>query len=200
MNLNQFLERWDLARATAKLLIIVVGIEGVCLVALSYALVEQKRVVTMIPPGFADQVSVSENTADTSYMESWGNYLATVLGNVTPNTGKFIPDVIGPLLCPSDYKNTLASVQVDLDRMREDQIVLTFQPHKLVFEQASGKTFVTGTATTETGTGGREEFDRTFEFMLTIAQYRVSLCGVKSYRGGPRTLDVLKAEGSARNG
>jgi len=200
MRLDQFLERWDLARATARLLLIVVGIEGVAIVALAYALVEQKRVITMIPPLFADEVSVSEDSADASYMQSWGNYLATLLGNVTPDTGKYIPNVIGPLLCAGEYKATLDAVQADLDRMRQDQIVLTFSPQKLVFEPASGKTFVTGSATQSTGSGGHEEFTRTFELKLTIAQYRVSLCGVTSYRGGPRTLDVVQADQGGSNG
>ena len=59
--------------------------------------------VILVPPTLPGEVEIARNQGSGSLKESWGLYLAELLGNVTPGNAAFIERSLGPLLDASIY-------------------------------------------------------------------------------------------------
>ena len=84
MKLGQFLESWRIVQAENRLhrivllgLIVTNGLSAL-------AALRTERAVVLVPPNLDKEVEITRNTASSELKESWGLYLAELLGNVTP--------------------------------------------------------------------------------------------------------------------
>jgi conjugal transfer pilus assembly protein TraE len=194
VRLARLIASWEGARAAARLLGAAVLAETAAIVVLAVLLVRQDRTVVMVSPDMSWQASVSRRAADAGYMKSWAFYLATVLGNVTPGNAAFVRTALAPLLCPEVYSDVMVGIEHELDQIARDSVSFRFEPRHLLTEPASGRVFVTGQAVTRAVTGGEERYQRTFQFRITVANYRPEVCEVASYRGAPRTAATQAAQ------
>ena len=90
MKLCQFLESWRIVQAENRLhrivllgLIVTNGLSAL-------AALRTERAVVLVPPSLDKEVEITRNTASSELKESWGLYLAELLGNVTPTNADFI--------------------------------------------------------------------------------------------------------------
>jgi conjugal transfer pilus assembly protein TraE len=165
---------------------------------LAYALVTSDRTIVMMAPDGGRHDSVNRDAASRGYVEAWAFYLAQMLGNVTPENVGFIKARISPLLCPDIYGDAMAMLSNQVVTITRDRVALSFEPHGVLVEDATGKVFVDGQATDHPVMGTEERTERSFEFVIRISDYRVQVCGLQSYEGPPRTLQLL-AQGKERD-
>jgi conjugal transfer pilus assembly protein TraE len=182
---------WSGAVMAARLLMGVVALLTFVSAGLAYALVSVDRTVVLIAPDDGRSDSIGQRKASRPYMEAWALYVAQTLGNVTPDTVGFIKERIGPLLCPEIYNEAMVMLSDQVATVARDRVAISFEPRGVLFEEASGKVFVSGQAIDHAIMGAEKRYDRTFEFNLEINDYRVRVCGLTSYEGQPRTEEEL---------
>jgi conjugal transfer pilus assembly protein TraE len=192
MRFTSAMANWSASQRAVKILLAALACESVALVAVSYAVLRVERTIVMVAPDGGRQDEVSQSKATRTYLEQWAFYLANTFGNVTPDNVNFIKDRIGPILCPAIYNDTMVALSDQAGTVTRERVAISFEPHSVLFEEGSGKTFVNGLAVSRPVMGGENRYQRTFEFELRVSHYRVELCGLRSYEGSPRTEQVLQ--------
>ena len=189
MTLSEYLAGWHGTRATNRLLAVaVIAMATVAIVETAY-LMERERIVVLVPPRLQEQATVGRSQADASYHTTWAHLLADMLGNVTPANAAFLKERLQPLLDPAIFGEVTAALERQLDEIRRERVTLAFEPKRIVFEPATGKTFVTGQSVI-TGLGSEQKRGvRTYELQLEISDYRVLVKNLATYDGEARTQD-----------
>lgn len=161
-------------------------------IALSVAMFTKTSIITVVPPTLAERAWVDSNNASAEYVESWALYVAQTLGNVTPGTSAMIRQAIAPLLVPAIYQETVNAIEKQVQDFRRDRVVLSFEPKRVVRERVNPNVFfVSGRSFMEGPTGDKTSQDITYEIRLLIKDYQPKIAAVSSYKGGPRTTDVI---------
>ncbi|CAH2605801.1 Pilus assembly protein (plasmid) [Rhodovastum atsumiense] len=192
MRFTSAMANWAAAQTAAKILMAALIGESVAVVALSYALIRVDRTVVMMSPDGGREDTVSQSAANRPYLEAWAFHLSTTFGNVTPDTVTFIKDRIGPILCPAIYTDAMLALSEQAATITRERVAISFEPRSVLFEDATGKVFVNGQAVNRAVMGTENRYQRTFEFVIRVSNYRVEVCGLRSYEGGPRTEQVLE--------
>jgi len=134
---------------------------------------------------FMTKSTYTANTADESALSSWGLYLSTLLGNVTPANADFTADTVGHLVAPSIYKRVMDGISQQVTKIKTDQLSLQFDPAEVKFSAGKSAVTVDGwlTTTDSHGTSSREEF--TYEIYFDVVNYQPRIVGLNSYAGKP---------------
>ena len=141
MTLSEYLAGWHGTRATNRLLAVaVIAMATVAIVESAY-LMERERIVVLVPPRLQEQATVGRSQADASYHTAWAHLLADMLGNVTPANAAFLKERLQPLLDPAIFSEVTTALERQLDEIRRERVTLAFEPKRIVFEPATGKTF-----------------------------------------------------------
>jgi conjugal transfer pilus assembly protein TraE len=191
MKMTTAMASWSSALVTAKLLMAVVVALSLAVGGLAYALVTIDRTIVMVAPDGGRTDAISRHAADRSYLEMWALYFAQTFGNVTPDTVGFIKERVGPLLCPKIYNDAMLMLSDQVATISRERLTLSFDPRGVVVEEATGKVFVNGVSVDRPVIGSERRLDRTFEFVMSVVDYRIQVCGLTSYEGPPRTEKVL---------
>lgn len=197
MTFGQLFRTWDGTRRLNILLGAAVVAQSVAIAGLGVLVLRQDRTVTIVPPDFHQEVSVRRGTADAFFFESWGAYFAGVLGNVTPANAAFVRRSVEPFLCPGIFHEIVNLIERESMQMQQDRVSTRFNAQRVLHEVATGKVFVHGQHVVDSAAGARRTTERTFEFNLRVSNFMPQVCGVASYAGPPRTLDVLERERAA---
>lgn len=191
MILSEYLASWHGTHATNRLLAVAVIAMAAVAVLESTYLMERERIVVLVPPRLQEQATIGRSQADASYHTAWAHLLADMLGNVTPANAAFLKERLQPLLDPAIFAEVTAALERQLDEIRRERVTLAFEPKRIVFEPATGKTFVTGQSVI-TGLGSEQKRGvRTYELQLAIDDYRVLVRSLATYDGEARTQDRL---------
>jgi conjugal transfer pilus assembly protein TraE len=196
MTFARFFRTWEGTRRLNALLGGVVLAQGIAIGGLGLLVLRQDRTVTMVPPDFHQAVSVRRGQADPAFHEAWGAYFAGVLGNVTPGNVRFVRQALESHLCPEIFHDVVSQVERESMQMAQDRVSTRFLAQRVVYEAQTGKVFVQGQHVIDSAAGARRTTDRTFEFVLRVREFMPQVCGVASYAGPPRTLDVIERERS----
>jgi conjugal transfer pilus assembly protein TraE len=191
MKLLNVMASWQGAQAAARVLMVGCCALSVALVALSYVLMKVDRTVVMVAPDQGRSDEVSQAGANRSYLEAWAFHLASTLGNVTPDNVAFVKDRLAPLLCPSVYRDAMVALSDQASTIQRERVSISFEPRLVLYEEETNKIFVNGLAVNRAVMGTESRYQRTFEFVINIRDYRVEVCGLQAYEGGPRTEKVL---------
>lgn len=193
MKLTELLESWRIVQAENRLhrvvligLVITNGISAL-------AALRTERAVVLVPPNLTKEVEITRNTASSELKESWGLYLAELLGNVTPATSEFIANALAPLLSTNIYRSVMDAMSEQINAIKMDRVATSFKPRQVSYERETDKVFVTGELTTQGPNSKAETRNRTYEFVLSTRNYRPRLDYIDVYADEPRTVDRLKA-------
>lgn len=171
-----------------------------CLVFyLGSTLASRPMIVTIHPWTLTEDAQVTRDDASMSYIEAWGFALAELIGNVTPGNVQFISDRLKPLLDPKIYHQVLEVLEANAQSLRDDRISMRFEPRAVVYEKSTNKVFVSGWSYVRQGMSFESEKreERTYEFMIRIANYAPVIKKIDTYPGIPRTRDVLEKMSAA---
>ncbi|QSA98089.1 TraE/TraK family type IV conjugative transfer system protein [Methylococcus sp. EFPC2] len=192
MKLTHLLESWRIVQAENRLhrvvligLVITNGISAL-------AALRTERAVVLVPPNLTKEVEITRNTASSELKESWGLYLAELLGNVTPATSEFIANALAPLLSTEIYRSVMDAMSEQISAIKMDHIATSFKPRQVNYESETDKVFVTGELTTQGPNSKAETRNRTYEFVLSTRNYRPRLDYIDVYPDEPRTVERLK--------
>jgi conjugal transfer pilus assembly protein TraE len=192
VKLSQLLESWRIVQAENRLhrvvligLVITNGISAL-------AALRTERAVVLVPPNLTKEVEITRNTASSELKESWGLYLAELLGNVTPATSEFIANALAPLLSTDIYRSVMDALSEQIGAIKMDHVATSFKPRQVSYERETDKVFVTGELTTQGPNSKAETRNRTYEFVLSTRNYRPRLDYIDVYPDEPRTVERLK--------
>ena len=85
-------------------------------------------------------------------------------------------------------------IQTQVEDIKRDRVSQRFEPRAVQYEPDTGKTFVDGYSVVTGPSGGMDRHVRTYEFKFNIKNYRLTIDQVSTYRGQPKTMEVLARE------
>lgn len=192
MRLPDFLKTWEGTQVENKWNRIFIAGLIVANIGLGAKALFTTPVVTMQPPTLDSVAWVARDQASQSYQESWGLYLATQIGNVTPGTVPFVKEWLGPLLAPSVYNSVMSAIEVQSTQIQNDRVSMRFEPRAVAYEPNTQKTFVYGYSYIIGVNGNEQRTERTYEFKVGIARYLPTVDFIDTYADKPRTERVLR--------
>ncbi|MBQ8708403.1 MAG: pilus assembly protein [Succinivibrionaceae bacterium] len=163
---------------------------------LAFLLIRKERIVVLTPYTQSSQAWVATSDGSRSYMEAWALFFAQELGNITPANIDFIRDRIGSLISPSIYKDFMEALSQQALRIKEDRLVLRFDPNAVEFEEETGKIFVTGRLFTRAFNERETSEMRTYEFIIRLSSYAPELLWMDTYADPPHTRKFLRSRRS----
>lgn len=183
-------------------------------IALAFAMVKiytlHERVV-LVPPHLDKKMMVAWDSADQEYFEAWGVTAATLLGNVTPKTVKFVADAMGAFVDAPIYpkmRNEILALADD-PIFQKANAINYFTSERTVYEvdeSGSHKVFVIGqliSSSLEPASmlsGPRTEPKWvTYEWTMEMRFGRPWIIGYDSYKGNqPHTMKWRAAQQSTQ--
>ncbi len=190
MKFDIFLQTWQGTQRENRWQRALIAVLVVANLLLSIAALSKNTVVAIQPPTLSTSAEIARNHATEPYLESWGLYLAQLIGNVTPGNVSFVRKAIEPLLAPAVYQDVIATLERQSAQIQEDKVTLKFQPRQVVYETQTGHVFVTGYSLVAGPSGDDTRQTRTYEFDIDIEQYRPKLNWMTTYEGRARTQRV----------
>lgn len=144
-------------------------------------LATKDRTVVLVPPNLEQRGEISKQGVSEQIQVSWGLYLATLFGNVTPRTVGFLADNIGLHLSPRMYRPVIASLREQAQEIETEQLTVSFIPTLARFEPKTRRVVVTGQLETRGVRGAREQTKRTYEFAFLTQNHRVLVDDIRVY-------------------
>lgn len=141
MKMSSLGKTWDLAVRNNTILLITNVILTVLLAfSVGVALSNRERVV-LVPPHLDKKVEVAWHNASGEYLKSFGLYVVTLIGNVTPKNVVLVADSMGAFLDPAIYPQIRAQIK----SLSEDPVfqkanaINYFAPEQAIYEVDSNK-------------------------------------------------------------
>lgn len=158
---------------------------------LTWRITHQHDRIVIVPPNLSEKAHISWSAANRQYYESFGLYVATLIGNITPKNVEFVADSVSRFMSPRIYPN----VRSQLIALAKDSFVSTstnasyFSPRKVVFEEETSKVFVVGELVTVGFRSVSERKPVVYEMEIHIENGLPLITGFTSYEGSePHTL------------
>ncbi|SEA87071.1 TraE/TraK family type IV conjugative transfer system protein [Rubrimonas cliftonensis] len=180
--------------AQHRVLIVLFGVLVVMTVALAtmgISLVRREQIVVVAPPVLDREMAIGRSSADIDYKRAWAVFVAETLGDITPANLAFMRETVERLVDASIYREVTDRLEAELDKVRRDQLSISFLPHRVLVEEDRDRVFVHGISTVRTPLGGEVRTARTFEMTIAVSNYAPRLTFLTTYAGDPRTADVL---------
>lgn len=199
MKLNDFLGTWESVHGENRIHRVLISGLLFTNVLTGIAVLRTDRTIVLLPPTLQREVEVSRREASSSLKESWGLYLAELLGNVTPANGDFIEKNVGPLLAPEIYRDVTEALSEQIRALKVDRVAVSFKPKQVFYEVETDKVFVTGDHVTQGPNSHPEIRGRTYEFRILFKDYRPLLDSIDVYADEPHTLEHPKVSPPVSN-
>ena len=191
MNLKEYLKTWEGTQAENKWNRVVNGVLVIAVFILSLFAFKKETIITVQPYTLTHDAWVSESSASEGYIEAWGLFLASMVGNATPDNLEFLKERIKPLLGPEIYQDVINTMEIQSRELIEDRITIRFEPRHVEYEKTTNKVFVYGNSYMEGANQAEIKTERTYEFELSIGNYAPLLNYMNTYAGRPQTEEVV---------
>lgn len=155
----------------------------------------QKEDVVLVPPVVDKEMRISISSANKDYMESFGLYVATLVGNVTPTNATTITEYLSQNFDSETYASTRKTIlaAAETSSFREAAASSKFEPENVHFEAPTSKVFVSGGMRLITTAGSQPPRPITYEMVIRIVNRRPVVYSLVSYDGAePHTEQWLK--------
>ncbi|MGI9304176.1 MAG: TraE/TraK family type IV conjugative transfer system protein [Gammaproteobacteria bacterium] len=151
-----------------------------------------RETVVLVPPTLNERAQVSFSSASPSYTKSWGFYVTSLVGNVSPGNIDFVVESLGEILSPEVYHDVKAALARQIQEIKEESTTVTFSPQQIVYEDETKKVFVYGRIRVA-GPGSKpRDIMRTYEYILDMRFGRPWVTHFDVYEGVPQTLTVVQ--------
>lgn len=153
------------------------------------ALILRPTPVILVPPDLPEAVEISRSDASGALKETWGLFIAELLGNITPGNADFVENSIGPLIDAGIYRELMEAVSRDLEALKADRVSVRFRTREVFHDQGKDQIYVTGELSTQGPSGPPRVTQRTYQFRIRFRHYRPTVMDLEVYPGSPRGLD-----------
>ena len=150
--------------------------------------------IVLIPPSLSEKSEVAKNKASEGYKKAWGMYVATLIGNVTPENADFVLESFTGMVTGEIRSLVSEQIAQELDTLKQEKVSSSFDIVRVTYEPETDKVFVTG-RNRMTGAGGKTSpTEQTFEFKIDVKQYSPIITHMASYAGMPKLLSIIQKE------
>jgi len=157
--------------------------------AMSVGFNTHERLV-IIPPHLDEKAVIAWDTANKEYMESFGLYVASLVGNIQPRSANFIIEAISAFMDPRIYPEfrRQAMAIVNDPVFKSSGAIMTFLPSQIQYEAETSRVFVLGNLVTKTNNRDQQK-KVIYEVGMSIKEGRPFVTHFTSYEGTiPRTV------------
>lgn len=155
--------------------------------------------VILVPPDLAGEVEIARNHGSGSLKESWGLYLAELLGNVTPGNARFIERSIGSLLDSKIYPEVMGILATEVEALKMDRVSVKFRSSEVLYDATLDRVYVRGEQTSQGPGSAPESRPRTYEFTISFRHYRPVIEHIDVYAGDPHLKESEHSHNQALN-
>ena len=192
MNLKIFSDDWRGTRSENTFLRILVPLLILAIIALAVVLLTQDRETILVPPNISETMTVSKKTADAAYKKSWGLFVASTIGNVTPANADFVSEQLSQLVDGRVYHAMKADIAAQILEIKTNNLSIEFQAQQIVYEPETDRVFVLGKTQTSGSAGRLSKDNRVFELQIEMNSGRPLVTDMQTYAGEARTAAVLE--------
>jgi conjugal transfer pilus assembly protein TraE len=167
----------------------------ITLAAVSHTLSLRERIV-LSPPGLDRAESVGWKSASAGYVKSFGLYVATLIGNITPGNVAFVADNLSSFVDSSIYPDVRRKLLATAESrtFKETASATKFEPMAVHYEHETNRVFVSGRMTLISAGGAGAAQDVTYEMTIVIKDGLPVVTSLMSY-DGQQPHDTKWAEG-----
>jgi len=193
----EFLDTWRGTQAENKFSrMIIMGLISSNIIT-GLVLLQSDKTIVMVPPHFKDEIKMTYSKANQEFKTSWGTYFSILMGNISPGNSKFIKKTIEPFLGASIYREAMSAISDQLADIDLERVTLAFNPRMVSYEKETDKVFITGKLI-EKGPSGKPKIHvRTYEFIISVDNYKPKMMHVDVYRGEARTINSVPGKQAA---
>lgn len=186
MNFSNYLETWRGALAENRFHRFVRLVELGVICALVALLYMKDTIVTVTPPNFDSQLTISKNGANEDFKKAWGYFSASQMGNITPENVDFVLQSIEELMAPGIYQDVVESLSEQAETVKSEKLTTQFEIQSVEYMRSEDLVFVTGRHTTRGSFGEPDVKNRTYEFKIEVVNYKPTVTHLSVYAGKPR--------------
>ena len=192
MKLSAMLDSWEKANRFSHWLMLSNAALAVALMGTVYLAIGNRERVVLVPPQLDARVTVGMSTASSEYLKSFGLYIATLAGNITPYNVEFLTGILSRHLDARVY----TAVRTKLQAVAADPVFRSsggaswFEAKRLDYEKETSRVFVVGQFNTlSAGKSSPEVAPVVYDLKIEMRDGRPLVTALDSYEGSePRTL------------
>jgi conjugal transfer pilus assembly protein TraE len=194
MNYKEHIKKWDtmLAENTFHRWMLLVCV--VSILMLAYVAAEKKTRVILQPITLKNTAWIEESEADSAYYESWGHYLALLMGNIKPDRLTFIKERLEPLLAESIYNKATVLFEEQALDITNNRASFTFSPTRVKYDTYLKRVFVTGWSEVRGPISKAVRSKRTYEYEIVISDFLPEVVFMEVYEGDAKDSIYLAKE------
>lgn len=168
---------------------------SIAVVVMALKVISKEQIVTLIPPTLTKEASVGLRTANADYLMSFGMYVATLTGNITPKNVMLVADSLGSLVDAKLYtvvRRQLFALAND-PAFKDRGGSIYFEPVDVFYDAPTGKVFVKGNQVSLTSSGRQNRVPFIYEIQVEIRDRMPVIISMDKYPGRqPHTLEWEK--------
>jgi len=189
MKWNKFYTHWDSTRQANILLVAYSAIITLGIILLIGQVVSMRERVVLVPPYINQQMKVGYASADPSFYESWGMYVAELTGNLTPGNEKYVRHTLRKLLAPKPYQAVNTAILATVAQEKTDKVVTAFVAQRTIWQPQTKTVFVYGTLH-QISPAGRyvASSTQTYQMNFQINHGQPVITAMSWYPGVPHTI------------
>jgi conjugal transfer pilus assembly protein TraE len=152
-------------------------------VILAIGLASKTTTVVMQPPLLQEEGWIARSDASMSMKESWGMYIATLLGNTTPRTVSGLTPALGKIVAPGVYGQIMQQLADLKKEVQTEQLEVQFSPSGVFLLPQRDIVAVTGELRMRSSRGIEKKYVRTYEIGLRFRDYKPTMTSLEFYEG-----------------
>ncbi len=192
MKLSAMMGSWEKANRFSYLLMLSNAALAITLMGTVYLAIGNRERVVLVPPQLDARVTVGMSTASSEYLKSFGLYIATLAGNITPYNVEFLTGILSRHLDSRVY----TAVRTKLQAVAADPVFRSsggaswFEARRLDYEKETSRVFVVGQLNTlSAGKSSPDQAPVVYDLKIEMRDGRPLVTSLDSYEGSePRTL------------
>ena len=192
MKLSAMLGSWEKANRFSFFLLLSNTALAVTLMGTLYLAIGNRERVVLVPPQLDARVTVGMSTASSEYLKSFGLYIATLAGNITPYNVEFLTGILSRHLDAKVY----TAVRTKLQAVAADPVFRSsggaswFEAQRLDYEKETSRVFVVGQLNVlSAGKSVPDVSPVVYDLKIEMRDGRPLVTALDSYEGSePRTL------------
>ncbi len=196
MNFKEYVSNWNSAARVAFVCACAALVLGIAVLLLSFQLLTKKDRVVLVPPYLDERVEVAWKEASSPYLRSFGLYVATLIGNVTPKNIAFVRDHLSVFMGPKAYAPVRAALtSLSQDRLfQEGANIRYFSPNDIVWEKETSRVFILGRETVANPNNAQPTIvNKVYEMTILMYDGKPVITTLTNYAGQqPRTQKWLQ--------